>query len=442
MNSETSFIRIGRMAAAGAVGGFIAFVFINPAMAAQEEARTTFGATDADHAAALWHILLLGMLLGALIGGALTAVDELQSRNWRRLGLYTLLSAVVGTCCGLLGSIAGQLVFSILLGSASAAGPLSRPIVIVARSFGWALLGAAAGICPGVVARSPRRVAQGIAGGLVGGGVGGLLFDTLADLTQSGSTSRAVGFVLIGALVGALVSLVEEFAKEYWLTALTGAKEGRAFIIARDIMTLGRNELADIPLFGDMSVQRRHARLHKQNGGIVLMAEPGLAVTVNNQPVTGSPLNPGDIIGIGSHRFRFAARRATVNVLVPGTEPLPSSAGTAALPDLGDIIAPPFPPLVATAVTRLEVISGPHIDMVFPLTPGAIVGRDPRCDIPLVQDTQASRQHARLLLGPDGYYIEDGGSTNGLWINGQRVANHLLQPGDQIGIGQTLLRVL
>jgi pSer/pThr/pTyr-binding forkhead associated (FHA) protein len=86
-------------------------------------------------------------------------------------------------------------------------------------------------------------------------------------------------------------------------------------------------------------------------------------------------------------------------------------------------------------------VAGPHTGAVYPLTPGAIIGRDPRCDIALTLDTQASRQHARLAPAPTGWRVEDGGSTNGLWVNGQRVSGHTLQPGDQVGIGQTLFRV-
>jgi hypothetical protein len=443
MNGGYSVTRILRSAAAGATGGLVSFILMNPSMVAQEEARSEWGG-GAQAADAIRNVLLLGLVLGMAIGAALIFVDELQSHNWQRLALYTLSGALIGATCGVIGSVGGQTIFSALLGVSSGGTP-GTLTVIVARTFGWTLLGGAAGICPGVVSRSPRRVLQGIFGGAVGGGLGGAAFDILGGIFHGGSISRAVGFVLIGALVGALVSLVEEFAKEYWLVALTGAKEGRTFIVSRDVMTLGRNEMADIPLFGDLSVQRQHARLCKQNGGIVLMAEPGQMVTVNNLPVMGSPLQPGDIVGIGAHRLRFGARRAPANSPLPqpGVEPLHASTSVPIIPDPGGM-APPaaFPTAVTPSLTRLEVIGGPHTGMMFALTSGAILGRDPRCDIPLVQDTQASRQHARLLLGPDGWAIEDGGSTNGLWINGQRVARHLLQPGDQIGIGQSLLRAI
>jgi pSer/pThr/pTyr-binding forkhead associated (FHA) protein len=208
-------------------------------------------------------------------------------------------------------------------------------------------------------------------------------------------------------------------------------------------MLLGRTEMADIPLFGDMSVQRQHARLLKQNGVITLAAEPGQAVTINNLPVAGSPLTPGDIIGIGNHRFRFSARRAQPNPIqtLPGTEPLRSSPYAQQPINMPTAMSGSLSPTTVGAIIHLAVVAGPHAGMVYPVTPGAILGRDPRCDIPLTADMQCSRQHARLLLDPMGWRIEDGGSTNGTLVNGQRVVNHPLQPGDEIAIGQSVLRI-
>ena len=88
------------------------------------------------------------------------------------------------------------------------------------------------------------------------------------------------------------------------------------------------------------------------------------------------------------------------------------------------------------------VIAGPHAGQTFPLTPGAIAGRDPGVAIPLPADTRASRSHARFLPGSGGGWIlEDMGSTNGTFVNGQRVTQVALAPGDAIVIGSTTLRL-
>jgi pSer/pThr/pTyr-binding forkhead associated (FHA) protein len=231
---------------------------------------------------------------------------------------------------------------------------------------------------------------------------------------------------------------VEEFAKEYWVTVLTGSKEGRSFILTRPVISLGRNETTDIPLFGDPGVARLHARLINQGSAVILAAEPGQIVTLNGQPVTQTSLRPGDMIGIAGHRLRFGARRASAPASTPN-----------ACPDLTSVVPCPAPasdisrvPTVPPAgLALLEAIAGPHAGAVFSLIPGGLIGRDPRCDVALVNDTQASRQHARLLCDAAGWKIEDAGSTNGTWMNGERITAQPLQAGDQVTIGQTTFMV-
>jgi FHA domain len=69
------------------------------------------------------------------------------------------------------------------------------------------------------------------------------------------------------------------------------------------------------------------------------------------------------------------------------------------------------------------------------------VGRDPGSGLSLVSDDYVSTHHARVEPRPDGVWIEDLGSTNGTFVNGDRLTKpHLLRPGDVIRIGQTDLR--
>ncbi len=76
----------------------------------------------------------------------------------------------------------------------------------------------------------------------------------------------------------------------------------------------------------------------------------------------------------------------------------------------------------------------------YPLTaPGdLIVGRDGGCDI-VVAGATVSRRHARLLAGgAAGCRLEDLGSTNGVFVNGRRIAASTeLHDGDLIGLGAT-----
>ncbi|TCT22780.1 ATP-binding cassette domain-containing protein [Thiobaca trueperi] len=61
-----------------------------------------------------------------------------------------------------------------------------------------------------------------------------------------------------------------------------------------------------------------------------------------------------------------------------------------------------------------------------------IVGRLPGCGLP-IDSPLISREHARLILADDGVWLEDLGSINGTWINGQRVTKPVpLRPGDRV----------
>ena len=77
----------------------------------------------------------------------------------------------------------------------------------------------------------------------------------------------------------------------------------------------------------------------------------------------------------------------------------------------------------------------------YPLTAGTTtIGRE-GCNI-LLADARVSRQHARIVLKGETPYITDLNSSNGTFVNGQRVyTDHPLRPGDAIQMGNTRLIV-
>lgn len=67
------------------------------------------------------------------------------------------------------------------------------------------------------------------------------------------------------------------------------------------------------------------------------------------------------------------------------------------------------------------------------------LGRDPSSDW-TIEEVEVSRSHARLLLQNDNYAIEDLGSTNGTFVNGQRIRSLMpLEPGATIRLGENVL---
>ncbi len=70
-----------------------------------------------------------------------------------------------------------------------------------------------------------------------------------------------------------------------------------------------------------------------------------------------------------------------------------------------------------------------------------LVGRDAENDVPLGRDEFTSGRHARIEPRRDGVWVEDAGSTNGTFVNGERLtAPRKLSAGDVIRIGETDLR--
>lgn len=73
--------------------------------------------------------------------------------------------------------------------------------------------------------------------------------------------------------------------------------------------------------------------------------------------------------------------------------------------------------------------------------PSMTIGRAPECEL-LIDDTYASSQHARIFGKNGTWYVEDLGSTNGTFVNDQKLAAPaMVQPGDKIRVGTTVLEL-
>jgi serine/threonine protein kinase len=85
----------------------------------------------------------------------------------------------------------------------------------------------------------------------------------------------------------------------------------------------------------------------------------------------------------------------------------------------------------------LTVVNGTQPGQRFPLTEKMIAGRSQSNEI-WVNNNNASRRHAEILKVGDGYQIRDLGSTNGTWVNSQRIAAPvMLKENDTVIIGDT-----
>jgi hypothetical protein len=93
----------------------------------------------------------------------------------------------------------------------------------------------------------------------------------------------------------------------------------------------------------------------------------------------------------------------------------------------------------AGEIFRIVVRRGPQPNQIFELKDDTLnLGRDITNTI-TINDREVSRHHLRFTRSPEGYTIEDLGSTNGTFINGKRLSGAiLLKNGDMIGLGETV----
>jgi len=312
---------------------------------------------------------------------------------------------------------------------------------------------------------------------------------------DAGGPSRMISYVLIGALTGLFIGLVEELLKQAWVKVLAGRNEGKDYILSKSMNLLGRDERCDVPLYGDMNVGVQHAAIRADgNRHVLLDGKTPAGTLVNGQRVASGGeqlLRDGDMIQVGVHRILFrekatASKFARKPVDEPKTKPggsvvpmpshlcefcgapkdpsgnclcnLAGGGATAnpgsALPPLGSALPPlgtspsynpapgfgsPMPGGMASGGTRLVGMEGPYTGQIFPVGgPSVSLGREMTCDIALTADTTISRNHARIANEGGALVVYDNGSSNGTFVNGQRVmAPVALAPGDIVQFGSS-----
>ena len=171
--------------------------------------------------------------------------------------------------------------------------------------------------------------------------------------------------------------------------------------LTRPVLTIGRVEENDIVIPSQI-VSRQHARLERVNGGgykLVVAAEAKNPVLFEGRPLDGSRvLRHGDKIRIGS---------LDPGMMVTMTYNAPAEA--------------------SQEIAR---------DIVFGDKTLIQIGRDPGNDV-VLPSPNVSRFHAQVVKVGQRYRVEDLRSSNGVFINGERVDGAVwLKPEDSIRVGQ------
>ena len=91
----------------------------------------------------------------------------------------------------------------------------------------------------------------------------------------------------------------------------------------------------------------------------------------------------------------------------------------------------------------LRFISGKYQGGEFPLPESGeiVIGRSSELDMVLVED-MVSRRHAKISVEDGDIFLEDLGSTNGSFVNGEKITRTKLEEGDRILIGTSIIKVV
>lgn len=218
----------------------------------------------------------------------------------------------------------------------------------------------------------------------------------------------------------------------------------RPISLTQRLTLIGREVDNDLVL-DDERISRRHAELRWERGRIELADYGSLNGTrVNEQAARGRlPLHDGDIIELGKRRYRLTLQPGTVaeggqvGHSDTANDNTPEQLETRKTARASD------PSVFGRPSLRLVLLQGAASASAAPWLLSAAVmtiGRDSSCDIS-VADTSISRRHAQITRQPAGYFISDLQSSNGVYLNGQRLVGPAqMFAGDIVTLGDCLFR--
>jgi hypothetical protein len=308
----------------GALGGLLGWLLFS-----------LFGNKTSSEGALTLQLLQDGALVGAGIGYFVVSVEAVRDRSWIRFVRLASYGVVLGAVGGAVGMLLAERVNYLLVGGIGAirGSGVKFAGTVLTRGLGFLFLGLAVGLSEGIAARSAGKLSYGAVGGALGGFLGGCLFGLvyLVNLQQGGGAALggAAGFVIMGACIGALSALVQGVFQPASVRVVKGWQEGREYALHKDATLLGRDEHADIALFRDMRVEKRHVVIQREGGRYVLRnhGAPPEWTRVNDVPVAQAcELHDGDRVQLGGVLLRFQ-RKAARGRVKPPPLPAPEPAG-------------------------------------------------------------------------------------------------------------------
>jgi pSer/pThr/pTyr-binding forkhead associated (FHA) protein len=266
---------------------------------------------------------------------------------------------------------------------------------------------------------------------------------TFVDERRSGSTQ----YVQAMNLPQAVAQAKADAKGAGKATANTGGRvvsltDGREYAIAGASLVFGRDATCDVVVAGK-DVSRRHTEIVQTPKGYLLVDSSTNGTFVNEERVEGQRiLARADVIRIGDENFRFYADA------IPNPQPGPAVSAPPAAPQLKDTVhgapaAPAAPAAprpsgggLASLLVRVGTLKGQRLVVKSPL---ANIGRADYNDL-VIPDESVSTAHAKLQRREGIWILVDLDSTNGTFVDGDRVKGEApLAPGATLRFGDVAL---
>src|SRR5438876_1196584 len=240
-------------------------------------------------------------------------------------------------------------------------------------------------------------------------------------LPQKEGTGKGGGAVkpaAVGTTGGRLVSLTD----------------GREYVITGASLVFGREAGSDVVVVGK-DVSRRHAEIVQTPKGYLLVDSSTNGSFVNEERVEGQRiLARADVIPIGEEQFRFYADAAPAAGPPPPHPPPQGPAASA--PQAAPPASPTAPAPLASFLVRSGALIGQRLQVK---TPVANIGRADYNDL-VIPDPSVSTSHAKLQRREGVWVLVDLESTNGTFVDGERVKGDApLAPGATVRLGDVQL---
>lgn len=204
------------------------------------------------------------------------------------------------------------------------------------------------------------------------------------------------------------------------LVVVEGPRRGAQLRLEqKDTLVVGSSPLADLQLPAP-GVAGVHLRLLRRPEGWTCVDVSGRGFGLGGRLTSEAALRQGDQLALGEHCLQVLSDERREVDVSPAAAP---------------------PPADSTGGPSLVAVEGNDAGKRYPLDQAGsmIMGRGATTHVTL-WDIRASRAHARIDPSGDGFVVEDLGSSNGTYVNGERLElPHPLVQGDRIQIGSTVL---